>query len=62
MMGRSSQFYIPSFMEISLPVPEKKSFEGFIINGHGGHLGHMNSMISTNFHFNVTKSLLTKFG
>ena len=30
MMGRSSQCYILSFMEIELLVPEKKGFEGFL--------------------------------
>ena len=30
MMGWSPQCYIPSFVEISLPVPKKKIFEGFL--------------------------------
>ena len=30
MMGSSSQYYIPSFMEISPSVSEKKIFEGFL--------------------------------
>ena len=30
MMGWSPQCYIPSFVEISQPVPEKKIFEGFL--------------------------------
>ena len=30
MMGRSPRCYIPSFLEIGLPVPEKKIFEGFL--------------------------------
>ena len=30
MMGLSPQCYIPSFVEISLPVPGKKIFEGFL--------------------------------
>ena len=34
----------------------------FTICGHGGHLGHVTSIISTNFHFYVPKSLDTKFG
>ena len=29
MMGGSPRCYIPSFVEISPPVPEKKIFEGF---------------------------------
>ena len=34
----------------------------FTIYGHGGHLGHVTSIISTNFYFHVPKSLHTKFG
>ena len=30
----------------------------FATYGHGGHLGHVTSVISTNFHFHVPKSLL----
>ena len=30
MMGWSPQYYIPSLVEISLPVPEKNIFEGFL--------------------------------
>ena len=30
MMGWSPKCYIPSFLEISLPVPEKKIFKGFL--------------------------------
>ena len=29
-MGWSPQYYIPSFVEIGPPVPEKKIFEGFL--------------------------------
>ena len=29
-MGRSPRCYIPSFVEIDLPVPVKKIFEGFL--------------------------------
>ena len=29
-MGRSPQCYILSFMEMGLPVSEKKTFEGFL--------------------------------
>ena len=32
MMDRSPQCYIPSFLEISPSVPEKKNFEGFLPN------------------------------
>ena len=30
MIGWSPQYYIPSFVEIDLPVPEKKIFEGVL--------------------------------
>ena len=44
-------------MEIGLPVPEKKICEGFFtIFGHGGHLGHVTSIISSDFHFLVPES------
>ena len=63
MMGRSQRCYIPSFMEICQPVPEKKIFEVFFtIYGHGSHLGHVTSIMSINFHFLVPESLHIKFG
>ena len=34
----------------------------FIIYGHGGHLGHVTSIILLYCHFHVPKSLHTKFG
>ena len=34
----------------------------FTIYGRGGHLGHVTSIISSNFHFLVPESLHTKFG
>ena len=34
----------------------------FTIYGNGGHLGHVTSIMLFNFHFNVPKSLHTKFG
>ena len=41
----------------------KKIFEGiFAIQGHGGHIGHVTSIISTYFHFLVPKRLHTRFG
>ena len=33
----------------------------FTIYGHGGHLGHMTSIILINFHFHVPKSVHSKF-
>ena len=48
-MGLSLPCYIPSFVEICLPVPEK-IFEGFFtIYGRGGHLGHVTSIMSSDF-------------
>ena len=49
-------------MEISLPVPEKKIFEGFLPYGRGSHLGHVTSIMSSDFHFLVLESFHTKFG
>ena len=34
----------------------------FTIYGHGGHLGHVTSIMSSDFHFLVTESFHTKFG
>ena len=34
----------------------------FNIYGHGGHLGHVSSIISTFFYFLIPESLHTKFG
>ena len=34
----------------------------FTIYGHGGHLGHVTSIISINFHFHVPRNLHTKYG
>ena len=64
MMGWSSRCYIPSFVKIVQPVLEKKIFEGFLpyIYWHGGHLGHVTSIMSSDFHFLVPETLHTKFG
>ena len=65
MMGWSPRYYIQSFVEIGLPVPENKVFEGFLpyftIFGHGGHLGHVTSIMSSGFHFLVPESFHKKF-
>ena len=46
-----------SFMEISPPVPERKIYEGcFTLYGRDGHLGHVASIMSSNFHFLVPES------
>ena len=34
----------------------------FTIYGHGGHLGHVTSIMSSDFHFHVPESFHTKFG
>ena len=48
-------------MEISLLVPEKKIFKGFfIIYEHGGHLGHVTSIMSSDFSFLVPESFHKK--
>ena len=62
MMGWSPRYYIPSFMEIGLPVPEKKIFEGFLPYMGMGHLGHVTSNMSSDFHFLVPESFHKKFG
>ena len=61
MMGLSPQCYIPSFVEIRPLVPEKKIFEGFLY-GHGGHLGHVTSIMSSDLHFLIPESFHKKFG
>ena len=44
-------------MEISPPVPEKKIVDGFLpYMGRGGHLGHVTSIMSSDFHFLVPES------
>ena len=59
MMGSSPQYYIPSFVEIGRPVPEIFGVF-FTIYGLGGYLGHVNSIILTNFHFLVPESFHKK--
>ena len=49
-------------MEIGLPVPEKKIFlKVLTIYGRGGPLGHVTSIMSSDFHFHVPESFHTKF-
>ena len=62
MMSRSPLCDIPSFVEIGLLVLEKKIFKGFTIYGHGGHIGHVTSIMFMNFHLHKHKSFHTKFG
>ena len=76
MIGWSPGSYIPSFVEIDLSVPEKKIFDRFLpyrgvvailvmfynIYEHCGHLGHVTSIMSSDFHFLVPESVHAKFG
>ena len=41
---------------------EKDFWRVFTIYGHGGHLGHVTSITSSDFHFLVLESFHTKFG
>ena len=44
-------------------VPEKKIFKGFLpYMGMAAHLGHVTSIMSSDFHFLVLESFHTKFG
>ena len=49
-------------MEIGLLVPEKKILKGFTIYAHGGHLGHVTSIMSSDFYFLVPESFHKKNG
>ena len=61
MVGWSPGCYIPSFVEIC--PPDSEIFEGFFtIYWGGGHLGHVISIMKSDFHFLVPESLHTKFG
>ena len=40
----------------------RRFFKGSTIYGHGGHLGHVTSIMSSDFHFLVPESFHTKFG
>ena len=62
MMVPCPQCYIQNHILIGPLVPENKIVKGFTINGRGGHLGYVTSIILTHFHFLVPKSLYTKFG
>ena len=62
MMGWSPLCYIPRFVEIGLPVLEKKISKGFLpYMGMAAILGHVTSIMSSDFHFLVPESFHTKF-
>ena len=45
------------------PVGSGEEFlRAFTIYGHGGHHGHVTSIMSSDFHFLVPESFHTKFG
>ena len=60
MMGWSPRYHIPSFVEIGQPVPEKIFLSVFTIYGRGGHLGHVTSIMSSDFHFLVPENFHKK--
>ena len=41
---------------------EENFYRVFTIYGHGSHLGHVTSIISSDFHFLVPESFHKKFG
>ena len=63
MMGWSPRCYIRSFVEIGPACSREEDFlRVFTIYGHGGHAGHVTSIMSSNFHFLVPESFHTIFG
>ena len=44
------------------PAGEEDFLRVFTIYGRGGHLGHVTSIMSSDFHFLVPESFNTKFG
>ena len=43
------------------PAGSGEDVKVFTIYGHGGHLGHVTSIMSSDFHFLVPESFHTKF-
>ena len=41
---------------------EENFLRVFTIYGHGGHLGNLTSIVSSDFHFLLSESVYTKFG
>ena len=42
--------------------PAGSEEQDFTVYGRGGHLGHVTSIVSSDFHFTVPESFHTKFG
>ena len=61
-MGWSPRCYIPSFVEIGQPVPEKKILKDFYHIWAWRSLGHVTSIISSDLHFLVLESFHKKIG
>ena len=61
MMGWSPRCYIPSFGKSACRF-RRRFLEGFTTYGHDGHLGHVTSIMSSDFHFLVPESFHKKFG
>ena len=59
MMDWSPQCYISSFLEIGRGSGEEDFLKVFTIKGRGGHLGHVTSIISSDFYFLVPESFHT---
>ena len=55
---------MPSFIEISPSVPDKKFLKGFyhICHGHDGHLGHVTLIIYIHIGYPFLLMLHIKFG
>ena len=53
---------MPNFKIIGHLVLERRFSKVFTIYGCGGHLGHVTSIMSSDFHFLVPESFHTKFG
>ena len=53
MVGWSPRCYIPSFVKIGHRFWRRRFLSGFSIYGRGGHLGHVTSIMSSDFHFLV---------
>ena len=62
-----SSYILPNFRSLAAIVSEIStaftfSYRKTYIYGRGGHLGHVTSIMSSDFHFLVPESFHTKFG